>query len=256
MNYNNDAIKYKPKFWKVIKRGFSEAWSYMALVVFGTSSTVIITTSLMFVIGMLLKKFVPQASYALVGLALLPAYYVYWVCSLGVNYFVHGVINYEHPELMDVLYGIKKLIKPASLLFGVSFFVVTVLISDVVYFAKLAQGGNVIFMAFAMLFIYAIIYWISISLYFLPVLIYQDKAEASVSPFTVIKKSYLLAADNPLFSFGLLIALIPLLIGYIIFCLGTSAFLTNAAARELYIKYDIVEEPNVEDNDRWRLPEN
>lgn len=252
---NTTEIIYKPSLSKVLKRTITHSWSYLAVVLFGTSSTVLLSISLMFIIALIFKIAFPQASYAFVAISLIPVYFVYWICSVGVNYYVHGIVNYEHTEIIDIWLGIKKLFKPASQLFVVSFLILTILFIDAAFFVRLAGNGQILFMVLAIFMLYLFLYWISISLYFIPVMIYQDKLHSNVSPFIIIKKSYLLAADNQLFTLGVFLSLIILLPGFALLFLGISAFLTNTAARELYLKYNIVEEPKIDDNNKWRVPE-
>jgi hypothetical protein len=94
------------------------------------------------------------------------------------------------------------------------------------------------------------------AIYQLPLLVVQLSTESGMGVGVILRKSFLLMADNPGFTLGLFLVIIafavlcaiPMFVGFAVLFFGASAFLVTHALRELFIRYGIIEaEPEAAD---------
>lgn len=259
---NDEQTAPRPiSLFKALRKGFRDAYEHMGYVVFTTLLSFIITSAV-FSLAVITQRYVSNLAGALfVILAMLAA----WLCAVGVFYYVNKSVFNEHPTPADTWIGTKKLFAPALALFAVDFIITFILLGDVVFFLRfLGPGGNTFFVIIGVLCGYLMLMWLMMAMYHLPLLIAQLSMESGPKPLVILRKSYLIMADNPTFTVGLFLVIIaiavlcviPMLIGVAILFLGVAAFLLTHALRELFIKYGMVEEePEIVEEEPWSLPE-
>ena len=246
---------------RALSKGLRDAYDHMGYVVFTTFLSFLIT-SLLFSVAVLVQRKTSGPLWIL--LAILGAFAA-WLCAVGVFYYVNKAVFHQHPVFSDTWLGIKALFRPAALLFVVDFIITLVLLGDVAFFLGLMSSKGSIFIIIGVLCGYLTLIWLMMAMYHLPLLIAQLSMESGPRPFVILRKSYLIMMDNPTFTVGLFLAIIaiavlcvlPMLIGMTILFLGVAAFLLTHALRELFIKYEIVEEePDIAQKEEpWSLPE-
>lgn len=245
---------------RALKKGFREAYDHLGYTVL-SSFFIFIVSSLVFSLGWAAYRLSPSIA----GIVLfLPAVLVYWLCMLGVFYYANKVVSHESPSVSDTLRGIRVLLLPAIPLFLVDLIISTVLLGDAVFFFRLAVLRKTLAFNMAGVFFASItLIWLMMFQYHLPLLVAQLKIESGPRVGVVLRKSFLLLADNLGFTVGLFVVIIaftalcvlPKFIGIAILYPGVVAFLLTHALRDLFIKYGIVEEEPEVVEDRWRLPD-
>ena len=261
---NDDHATPRPvSLGRAIKRGFRDAYDHLGYVVFATFATFIITAAVVTLTGALLRVRWGEPWVLQVPLVI-PSLLVAWLCAVGVFYYANRSISHEHPALVDTWVGIKKLFVPALGVFALDFLITAVLVGDMVFFLTMfAANGTLLFAVLMILFGYLSIVWATTAMYHLPVLVAQLEMESGPRATVVLRKSFLLMADNPGFTVGLFLITIALavlcaaaaLVGMATVYLGAVAFLLTRALRELFVKYGVVEEePESAGEEPWRLP--
>jgi hypothetical protein len=186
--------------------------------------------------------------------------FVAYLCAVGVYCFVGMAVYRKHPVLPDTLIGIRRLIRPALKLFIVDTLVTAILAVDFIFFfIMIGSKRSLLFVIPAILIGYVAITWLMMMVYHLPLLVSQLLLESNTSIRVILRKSFLLMADNPGFTVGLFLVIIafaalcvvPMLIGIAFLFLGASAFLITHALRELFVKYGIIEEEPEIVEDNW-----
>lgn len=246
---------------KALRDGFRAAYDALGFVVGASFATLVVGALVLVAMG-LLSAHVKQVRAAgmLLGLPALPAV---WLCAVGIFYYAKKAVCHEHPALGDTWEGIRKLFGPAIALFVVDGIASAVLVGDVVFFtlAFRAKGG-VAFAAFGMVCAYIGLMWLMMSLYHLPLLVAQLEMESGPRVGVILRKSFLLAADNPGFTVGLfaviiafaVICALPAMLGIALVFPGLAAFLLTSSLRELFVEYGVIEEePEVVEDKPWRL---
>lgn len=247
---------------KALRNGFRWAYDSMGYVVGSSFATFGITAFVLALMGLASARISQlHAMGMLSGLAALP---VCWLCAVGVTYYAWKAITHQHPIPTDTFEGIRRLLGPALALFVVDLIISTVLIGDVVFFALAfkARGGAVL-AALAMVCAYLALMWSLMCVWHLPLLAAQVEMESGPGVRVILRKSFLLTADNPGFTVGLFVVIIAFAalcaisaVGTALVFAGTLAFLLTCSLRELFIKYGIVEEePEVVEDKPWKLPE-
>lgn len=279
-----DSIQRRASLGRALRRGFRDAYDHLGYVVFVTFISFMFTAGVVTPASLLLRhaRLAPAVHFPLLALAtalaaLAPA--------VGVFFFVNKSVYHEQPVLADTWAGVRRLLGPAIVLFAADALVSAVLIGDLVLLRSIFAGttralfsegfvcanrhfldwgrGNLLFGAFTVLLGYLSLIWAMMAMYHLPLLAAQLKMPSGPRASVILRKSFLLAADNPGFTVGLfaviiafaVVCAIPGLVGMAILYLGAAAFLLTHALRELFARYGIVEEePEVLEDKPWRLP--
>jgi len=259
---DNETARGRASLGKALKNGFRSAYESLAFVVGASFVTLVVTAGVLALMGLISASAPHPRSFGM--LLGLPALLVGWLCAVGVFYYTKKAVWHEHPITTDVFEGIRKLLGPALVLFVVDLAISTVLFGDVVFFALAfkARGGPIL-AGLAMVCVYLAFMWSLMALWHMPLLIAQLDMESGPRLKAILRKSYLLVADNPGFTVGLFVVIIAFTVlcaisavGMALLFAGTLAFLLTCSLRELFVKYGIVEEePEVVDDRPWRLPE-
>lgn len=258
---DNQTAPHPASLGRALKRGFRNAYDSLGYIVFATFISFLCGTAMFSLAVLAVKHLRP----GMIGILLfLPAALVSWLCAVGICYYANKVIFGKHPVPADTFEGIKALTVPSLKLFAIDLIISVVLFIDVVFFLGMfgAKGGA-LFGALGVVAGYVVLIWLMMFMYHLPVLVAQMDMESGLGVKVVLRKSFLLMADNPGFTVGLFIVIIalaiicilPVFVGIAVLFLGAYAFLLTSALHELFIKYDIVEdEPELVD-DKWKLPD-
>lgn len=189
---------------------------------------------------------------------------VWWLCAVGVTFYAWKTISHQHPIPIDTLEGIRSLLWPALGLFVVDAIIGAVLLGDVAFFALAFKArGGVVMAGLTMVCAYLALMWSLMCVWHLPLLAAQLEMESGPGVRVILRKSFLLTADNPGFTvvvFVVIIAFAALCavsaVGMALVFAGTLAFLLTCSLRELFVKYGIVEEePEVVEDKPWSLPD-
>lgn len=244
-----------------IRRGFRDGYDNLGYVVFATLISFFLTAIACSVVAVVVRA----AGKLLLPIQILlamPVAFVVWLCAIAVYYYVNKTVFHQHPVWADMLTGIRKLFRPGLGLFAIDLIITLVLLGDAVFFLKMMNGLP--FTLMGILCAYLTLVWGMMAMYHLPLLVAQLDMESGPKPGVVLRKSFLLVADNPGFTVAVFLVIIafavlcalPAFIGMAVLFLGFSAFLLTHALRELFIRYGIVEDdPEVVDDGKWQLPE-
>jgi len=247
---------------KALKLGFRAAYDSLGYVVAASFAAFLITAIVLTLMGLLsanVKQLHPAGM--LLGL---PALLAAWLGAVGIFYYAKKAIYHEAPAPADTLEGIRKLAGPAIALFVVDGLVSALLLGDLVFFLlAFRANGGLAFAALGIISAYIALMWFLMSLYHLPLLVAQLTMDSGPKVLVILRKSFLIAADNPGFTVGLFVAIIafavlcalPAMIGIALLFPGAAAFVLTCSLRELFIKYGIVEEePEIVEDKPWKLP--
>lgn len=251
----NQSPRGRASLGRALKSGFRAAYESLGYVVGASFATLVITAIVPAMMGLISA----HAAGMLLGLPALP---VAWLCAVGVFYYAKKVVYHERPAPADTWEGIRRLLGPAIALFVVDLIISTVLFGDVVFFALAFKAkGGALLAGLTMVCAYLALMWMLMGIYHLPLLVAQLEMESGPGVKVILRKSFLLMADNPGFTVGLFIAIIAFTVlcalsavGMALLFTGTAAFLLTCSLRELFVKYGIVEqEPEVIEDKPWRL---
>ena len=262
---NDDHAPPRPvSIGRAIRTGFRDAYDHMGYVVFATFVSFLCTAAVLSLVFVVLRS-VPGIPLIAQLALMLPVAFVGYICAVGVFYYAGKSADHEHPAVHDTLVGIKKLFVPALGLFVVDAFFMGVLGGDAVLFlAMFTPKGSAVFLALSILCAYLSIVSTMMAMYHLPLLVAQLEMESGPRTFVILRKSFLLMADNPGFTVVLFLVIIAFavvcallaLVGMALLFLGVCAFLLTHALRELFTKYGILEEePEIPEDKPWRLPD-
>ncbi len=248
---------------KALKQGFVAAYDSLGYVV-GASFAVFFASALVTTLMALIARTASAPGF-LGLLFVVPGLLVAWFGAVGVFFYVRKAIFHEHPTVGETWQGIRILLGPAIALFVVDLLISVVVLGDLAFFAlAFKANGGMVLAALAIVSAYVSLMWLMMSLYHLPLLIAQLGIESGPRVKVILSKSFLLTADNPGFTAGLFVVIIalavlcalPALLGIALIFTGAAAFLLTSALRELFIKYDMVEEePEIVEDKPWRMPE-
>jgi hypothetical protein len=256
-----EGIRRQASLGKALGRGLRAAYDALGFVVAASFGTFVVGAVVLVMMGLLAAHVRGvRAAGMLLGLAALPAV---WLCAVGIFYYAKMALAHEHPALVDTWHGIRRLFWPAIALFVVDSAASAVLVGDVVFFglAFRARGG-VALAAFGVVCAYIGLMWLIMSLYHLPLLVAQLEMESGLRVGVILRKSFLLAADNPGFTVGLFVVIIafavicalPAMLGMALVFPGLAAFLLTSSLRELFVKYGVIEEePETVEDKPWKL---
>ncbi len=261
---NDRGTSRRARLPRALRRGLRDAYDHLGYVVVVTFIAFLCTVLLSGAAGLLWKS--AGGSLGIVGaVLLLPAALGAYLCAVGVFYYANKAVFFEHPSAADTWKGIRLLLGPATALFAVDFLIGVVVVGDTLFFGRMfGESRNPVCAVIGILCFYVTLAWLMMALYHLPLLAAQLKMESGTKPGVILRKSYLLAADNPGFTACLFIVIIALavlcvlpgLIGMAVLFLGAAAFLLTHALRELFIKYEMIEdEPETVEDSGWALPD-
>jgi hypothetical protein len=261
MSYMGEKMKRRPaSLIRALRMGFRDAYDHIGYVVLVSLASFAVSA------GVSSLAMVPFASLLWrlpLFVAGLPAILAAYLCAVGAYYYVHKAVSHEHPALSDTWLGIRRSLGPAIKLFVVDLGITAMLVGDSVFFALMIRRGPIMVVP-AVLCFYLTIAWLMMAMYHLPLFMAQERMESGQGPLVILKKSLLLVVDNPGFTVGIFIVIIaitlvcaiPLFIGIAVLHLGVTAFVLAHALRELFIRYDIVEdEPEIVNDRPWSLPD-
>lgn len=246
---------------KALRLGFRATYDSLGYVVAASFATFLTGAIVLTIMGLLSAR-VKQlhAGEMFLGLVALP---VVWLCAVGIFYYARKVVYHEQPAPADTWEGIRRLAVPALALFVVDLLVTTLLLGDLTFFwLAFRSKGTVVFAALGIISAYIALMWLLMSVYHLPLLIAQLEMESGPRVRVIMRKSFLLAADNPGFTVGLFVAIIafailcalPAMVGMAVLFPGAAAFLLTFSLRELFIRYGVVEEePEIVEDKPWKL---
>ncbi|MGQ9455124.1 MAG: hypothetical protein ACUVRS_09420 [Armatimonadota bacterium] len=252
---SGDMLTRRADLAKALRRGFGAAYENMGYVVFVSFLSFSLAVLCAWVLGRI-------ASLIRLGLTeivlVIPGGMVIWLVSVGVFHYAKKVVYYEYPGLVDTITGVGVLFSPAVRLFAIDLLVTMLLVGDTV--ALFLRRGSVVWQLTGIVCGYLSVIWLMSCMYHLPLLVKQLEMESGPRPVVVLRKSFLLMADNPGFTVGLFVVIIALavvcalpgFVGMALFYPGGTAFIITHALRELFIKYGIVEEePEVVEDRGW-----
>jgi hypothetical protein len=246
---------------RVIAKGFRNAYDHLGFVVLVSFAFFVLISAESLCVGA-----VARASDALVVrlLVMIPAALLAWLYTTGVYYYVKKSVFDEHPVLADMWIGVRRLAIPAVGLFAVDLVLTGIVFADTVFFiAVFAAKPNIVIAILGALCGYIALMWLMMAMYHLPVMVAQLDMPSGPRVVVVLRKSFLIVADNPAFTVGLFLVIIaftivcavPALVGTALLCLGATAFVLTSALRELFTKYGLVEdEPEIVEERPWKLP--
>lgn len=245
---------------RALRKGFREAYDHLGYVV-AVSFLTFIVTSLVFSLSWAVYRLTQSAALLLL---FIPAAFVVWLCAVGIFYYANKAVFGEHPAVRDTWHGIRILIVPAIPLFLVDLVITAILLGDAFFFFRMAAARGTLAFSMAGVFFASIAFiWLMMLQYHLPLLAAQLNMESGPRVGVILRKSFLLLADNLFFTLGLFVVIIafaalcalPKYIGTVVLYPGAVAFLLTHALRELFIKYGIVEEEPEVVEDKWSLPD-
>jgi hypothetical protein len=240
-----------------LRRGFSAAYDHLGYVVFVTFASFVSASVLTGAAITAASKLGRSGGMAKIVL-FLPVVITLWLFAVGVYYYAKKSVYHEYPTFSDTWTGIKTLLGPALKLLILDLAVTVLLLGDTLFF--LSVKGGLVFQIVGVLCGYIALVWMMMAMYHLPLLVAQLGMESGPKPMVVVRKSFLLVADNPGFTVGLFLVIIALavicavlgFVGMAVFYLGATAFVLTHALRELFIKYGIVEdEPETVEDKGW-----
>lgn len=174
----------------------------------------------------------------------------------GLFNMAHKVIYRDDPGIGDIFSGFTTLLGPSLRLVAVNIIVMVVLARDALFFAGVLGGTkpSLLQLALGMFCVYLIMAWLMVTMYQLPVMVSQKPLCHKEGALPAIKKSVLLTMHNPGFTIGLFVVILGFsvlcalsVIGALILYGGALPVILVSALRELYIRYEIVEDRVVED---------
>lgn len=241
---------------RALAKGFQESYDRLGYVVI---ATLLWFTAVALTYGAvsLVVTLLPLMPDALKLVALVPVVLVAYFGAVGVFYYANRVVFRHDPSPLEALAGIRLLFRPGLKLLLVDGIITAVLVADsLFFFFRIEQGMG--YLALAVLSSYVTLMWLVVGMYHLPLMVAQLEMESGPRVAVVLKKSLLLAADNPGFTLGLfaviiaitIAAVLPAMLGMAVFFLGVIAFVLTHAIRELFTKYGLVEpDPENVDDD-------
>ncbi len=185
-------------------------------------------------------------------------YYILWLLMCGAAHYAWRTRTNEYPAISDTFRCLKTLWLPATALFLADAFITAVIVGDIYVFAsKLPRPLNFGWIVFAWLGFL----WLLMLIYHPVLLSAQSMFESKPTPLVIIKKSFLLMADNFRFTLVYFIVLLSIFVistllvfvGHALVCFGLFAFLTAEAVRELFVRYDAVKDEPDEIIDTWEI---
>lgn len=123
--------------------------------------------------------------------------------AVGIHNYANQLIKEEHVEFYLFWEGLKRYWARALLLFAISLFGFVLLIGNAVFYLN---NENQILRLVGLLWIYATYVWLSMQIYILPLLIEQETKSVKY----ILRNAALLALDNPLVTFTLVLLFLVL----------------------------------------------
>jgi hypothetical protein len=236
---------------RALKKGITDAYDHLGLVIassFIWSAAVLIPAA----VGTEVQRRVAAGGvwFAAAGVAF--AVVVGAPLLAGVFRMAYRIAYRDDPSLADLLAGFRELLGSSCALAAVNLVIVGVLAADAAFFFGVfgPLRPNWLFFGLGTLCLYALLGWLMAALYQLPVLAAQRPMGQRQGWLPAVKKSFLLAAGNPLFTIGLFVVTLGFgilcalsVIGMLALYVGAVSVLLTHALRELYIRYGVVEEP-------------
>ena len=192
--------------------------------------------------------------------AYLVSAYLMWLLFCGAAGYAWKYLQNEYPAQSETFKTIKNLWGPATALFFVDLIITAVLFGDtyilMVKVHSILRYGWIPFAWFGLLWLFMLIYHPAL-------LSAQSLFESKPTPGVIIKKSFLLMADNTAFSFAHFVVILSVIVistllvflGHALVCFGICAFMSAGAVREPLIRYGAVTEEPDEIIDPWEIKE-
>ena len=253
-----EKVALKPiSLGQVLKRGFSDAWDRLGLVVASSlvwSLSVIVPISI-FSLARNIYMFVA-------GLV------VAWIIStpilIGIFRMAQKVVYRDDPSFGDVMGGFRVLRWSAYAMSAINIGTIAILSMDAVYFLGVTgqtKLPKLLTLGIGVLSVYVLVGWMLAMLYQSPALVAQKPFGQRPGAIQAIKKSWLLAIGNPVFTIGLFVVILGFsvlsalsVIGMLILYAGVVSIILTRALRELFVRYGVVEESSEENVDSgWHI---
>ncbi|MFQ3548945.1 MAG: hypothetical protein SNJ70_04280 [Armatimonadota bacterium] len=263
MNEIENKTKYSVKIGRVLSNGIRATYENLGYVAAVSFSSFLIAMGLMF-FGISLMKSVPGIPKIFLYILIFASIYIYWLCINGIFYYANRLLFGKMPSVLDTYEGIKILLAASTKLFLTDFSITLVLVGDAYFFLFILGPKMGMFpIIIGVLLGYLSILWLCMFMYHLPLLAAQLDMDSGTSVKVILKKAFLLTADNPVFTlimflviitFTILCVIPTALVGVAFLYPSAVAFLLNSALKELFIKYDILQ-PEIDIiDDKWTLP--
>lgn len=220
--------------WQILKKSFHDFYEHLFFL--GAISLLWFFTvgllSYVGVAGFFLKQFLPVfLNLLLVGPLTLAAFLV-----------TYRLIIYQEVKLRDYFRAIREKFWRGMLAYWISLVIFLILVVDFLFFLNF---GNKILFYLSGIWIYLLIFFSVSQFYFWSLLVQLDDPLGKL-----FKKSLLMALDNLLFSLGIFLSFILLLVlgivsAGIVLAVGFIGFLgvlANNATHKLLVKYELKEE--------------
>lgn len=239
---------------RALKRAFGDTYDRLGLVL-GASLIWFLSISAPIMLGAQLSVLIAPVFFVL---GLIAAFFLGAAVTAGVFVLAHNLVTRQDPVIGDIRAGFSELFFPAVRLALVDVIITGVLLADIAFLFGLIGAAEItpspIMLMIGILFLYLFLVWIMSMLYHFPELVWRRSPT-----FTILRRGFLLLADNVFFTTGLLFVIILLTIlcaitfvGMAALFIGAAAVVTTSCLRELFIKYGIVEEPpEITDDGGW-----
>jgi hypothetical protein len=240
-----------PGFWKVLKKSLADSYDYLGLILLSSAAWFIVVLGGLTVtvkLGFYRNPFPFLASLALFFVVLIAP------LTAAVHHLAKKIVTRDDPSLMDLLRGFVEFLVPSWKLGFLQGLITLVILGNAWFYLT---RGVLILQVLGILFIYLTFVWAFSLIYHYPLLIEQRSG-----PWKTVKRAFLLALDNVVFTAQVFFAIILLtcfsavtLVGMLLIFAGTSSVLATRALRALFVRYEIFEperEP-AEDDQPWKV---
>lgn len=248
-----------------LAKGFRAAYDNLGFVVLASVSWfVLLVLCLAAYSGLLgLLGFLPDAVRIVI---LVPLLFPPWLGLICIHHYAQSTVFREEPTPAEVLDSVRSYLGPAAALFAFDAVITFVLAGDAAILLLAAFQNNTLPLAAgAFIFIYLTVIWLMCAQYHIPMLILQRRSGNQPKPMVVVRESFKITLQNPVFTLGLLaviivfavLCLLPAFAGTVLLFTGAAALVLSEAFREMLISYGLAEddpEPSGEEKP-WSLPE-
>lgn len=250
------------RFGKAVKKGFSDSYDRLGPMI-AASLIWTVAVAVPLSIGWEIQRRTAASGLWFILAGLVAAILVGTPVLAGIFRMAYKIAYHGDPGLGDIWSGARELLRPSLGLALINIGVITMLVVDAIFFMGLFGPfkGSLISSLVGILFLYLLAAWMMTALYHLPVLVAQRPMGQREGAVAAIRKSLLLAAHNPGFTFGFFVVILGFgilcaasVFGMLILFAGTVSVLLTHALRELYIRYKVVEDkPEIVEDKGWEL---
>ncbi len=208
VSMNDEMVPSRPaSLGLALRRGFGATYDQLGYVVFASFASFVLFSALTGAAFASVRMLGRAGGIAKVGL-FFPAIIALWLFAAGVYYYANKSVYHEYPNLVDTWIGIKTLLVPALKLLVLNLMVTVLILGDALFFLNVKR--SLISQVVGVVCGYIAVVWLMMIMYHLPLLVAQLSMESGPRPLIVVRKSFLLMADNPGFTLGLFLVIIAL----------------------------------------------